>query len=117
MSKRAYTYHLRLEQVAGISPDSPRHEPLELEFDNHDDIFTIIERLRQRDLFAEPGQATEFAIGLKMFSEVMLKNRQHPLFEELTPAFRAFMQRLKSGADAGKPAASGDVDNQKTAAA
>ncbi|OON70585.1 DUF3861 domain-containing protein [Hymenobacter sp. CRA2] len=96
MSKRAYHYRLRLEQVAGISPGSPEHEPLELEFDNHDDIFSIVERLQQRNLFQEPGQSTEFAIGLKLFSEVMLKNRQHPLFEELAPAFRSFMQRLKS---------------------
>ncbi|RAK66957.1 DUF3861 domain-containing protein [Hymenobacter edaphi] len=105
MSKRAYQYRLRLEQVAGISSDGPRHEPLELEFNNHDDIFSIVQRLQQRNLFAEPGHATEFAIGLKLFSEVMLKNRQHPLFEELAPAFRAFMQRLKSGAAAGSPAA------------
>ena len=96
MSKRAYKYHLRLEQVAGITPDSPKHEPLELDFENHDDIFNIIERLQARDLFAEPGQSTEFAIGMKLFSEVMLKNRQHPLFEELAPAFKAFMQRLKA---------------------
>ena len=96
MSKRAYKYRLRLEQVAGIQPDSPKYKPLELDFENHDDIFSIIERLRERNLFDEPGQSTEFAIGLKLFSEVMLKNRQHPLFEELAPAFKAFMQRLKS---------------------
>ena len=98
MSKRAYTYHLRLEQVAGIQPDSPQHEPLELEFTNHDDLFRIIELMQQRNPFQEPGQATEFAIGLKLFSEVMLKNRQHPLFKEFAPAFKAFMQRLKSSA-------------------
>jgi len=96
MSKRAYSYRLRLEQVAGIQPDSPTHEALELEFENHDDIFNIIERLQKRNLFQEPSQSTEFAIGLKLFSEVMLKNRQHPLFEELAPAFKSFMQRLKA---------------------
>ena len=96
MSKRAYKYRLQLEQVAGIQPDSPKHEPLELTFENHDDIFTIIERLRERNLFEESGQSTEFAIGLKLFSEVMLKNRQHPLFEDLAPAFKTFMQRLKA---------------------
>ncbi len=96
MSKRAYTYRLRLEQAGHIQPASPTHKPLELEFENHDDIFNIIERLQERDLFQVPGQSTEFAIGLKLFSEVMLKNRQHPLFEELAPAFKSFMQRLKA---------------------
>jgi hypothetical protein len=98
MSKRAYKYRLHLEQVAGIAPDSPQHQALSFDFENHDDIFSIVERLQARNLFAEPGQSTEFAIGLKLFSEVMLKNRQHPLFEELAPAFKAFMQRLKAPA-------------------
>ena len=69
---------------------------MELEFDNHDEIFEIIERIKAKDLFASKEQATEFAIGLKMFSEVMIKNRNLPLFEELKPAFQNFMKRLKS---------------------
>lgn len=35
-------------------------------------------------------------LGLKLFSEVMLKNRKDPLFEEITPAFGAFMKKLKA---------------------
>jgi hypothetical protein len=98
MAKRAHHYHLRLEHLASAAPDQPTHPPVELDFDNHDDIFQIIERLEGRQLFATPGQATEFAIGLKLFGEVMLKNREHPLFAELRPAFGEFMKRLKSGA-------------------
>ena len=100
MAKRAHHYRLRLEHLAAAAPDQPTHSPLELEFDNHDDIFQIIERLNSRPLFAEPGHATEFAIGLKLFSEVMLKNREHPLFAEFQPAFSEFMKKLKSGATA-----------------
>ncbi|SNR80498.1 DUF3861 domain-containing protein [Hymenobacter mucosus] len=96
MSKRAYTYRLHLEQVHSPQPDSSQPEPLKLEFENHDDLFRIISLMQQRDPFVEPGQATEFAIGLKLFGEVLLKNRQHPLFEEFGPAFGAFMKRLKS---------------------
>jgi len=33
---------------------------------------------------------------LKLFSEVMIKNRNHPLFEELLPAFKTFMEKLKA---------------------
>jgi hypothetical protein len=98
MAKRAHHYRLRLEHLAVAAPDQPIHSPLELKFDNHDDIFQIIERLNSRFLFAEPGQATEFAIGLKLFSEVMLKNRENPLFAEFKPAFSEFMKKLKSGA-------------------
>ncbi|MNG34261.1 hypothetical protein D3C84_1207070 [compost metagenome] len=67
-----------------------------MEFDNHDNIFTIIERMKNRDIFKTKDQAAEFAIGLKMFSEVMLKNRENELFTEFRPAFSEFMKKLKS---------------------
>ncbi len=66
-----------------------------MEFDNHDEIFFIMERIQNKNLFQNKQQAAEFAIGLKMFSEVMLKNRSLPLFEEFAPAFRNFMKKLK----------------------
>src|SRR5205823_2258584 len=98
MTKRAHRYRLRLEHLAPAAPDQPIQEPVELEFTNHDDVFQIINRMEDRQLFAEPGHNTEFAIGLKLFSEVMLKNREHPLFAEFRPAFSEFMKRLKGGA-------------------
>jgi hypothetical protein len=97
MAKRAHHYRLRLEQLASAAPDQPTRDLLELEFTNHDDIFQIINRLQGQQLFAEPGQNAEFAIGLKLFSEVMLKNREHPLFTEFRPAFSELMKRLKGG--------------------
>ncbi|MFD2719611.1 DUF3861 domain-containing protein [Hymenobacter monticola] len=97
MAKRAHHYRLRLEHLAPAAPDQPTHAPMEIEFDNHDDIFSIIARMEGRQLFAEPGQAAEFAIGLKLFSEVMLKNRELPLFAEFRPTFSEFMKKLKGG--------------------
>lgn len=97
MEKRAHLYRLTLEHQGTPKADQSLHEPLTLEFDNHDDIFAIIERLRQKDPFNSSNQATEFAIGLKLFSEVMLKNRNHPFFEEFAPAFGALMKKIKSG--------------------
>ena len=38
-----------------------------------------------------------FAVGLKLFSEVMMENRKHPLFEPLRDSFKAFMIGLKKG--------------------
>jgi hypothetical protein len=35
-------------------------------------------------------------IGFKMFREVILKNRKHPLFEELNAVFPTFIKNLKS---------------------
>ncbi|RWX01655.1 DUF3861 domain-containing protein [Flavobacterium cerinum] len=76
--------------------DEMLHEPVQVEFNNHDNIFSIIEKLQERSLFNDKNQEIEFAIGLKMFSEVMLRNKENPLFEEFLPAFKDFMKKLKS---------------------
>jgi len=96
MEKPAHQYKITLEHLATVKGEAGAHEPLQLEFDNHDDIFSIIERIQVKNIFKDKNEAAEFAIGLKMFSEVMLKNRRHPLFEELTPAFGEFMKKLKT---------------------
>lgn len=96
MEKRTNKYKLKLELLETSKADDTIYTPIELAFDNHDNIFTIIERMKKRDLFKTQDQAIEFAIGLKMFSEVMLKNRDNELFSEFRPAFGDFMKKLKS---------------------
>lgn len=46
-------------------------------------------------MFDDKEQDIEFALGIKLFSEVMLRFKEHPLFEELRPAFGQFMRKLK----------------------
>jgi len=96
MEKRANKYHLTLKLQQYANGETEPAKELELDFDNHDEIFGIIERIQSKDPFNDPSQAAQFALGLKLFSEVMIKNRNHPLFEELGTAFPAFMKRLKS---------------------
>ncbi|MBS7563168.1 DUF3861 domain-containing protein [Mucilaginibacter sp. Bleaf8] len=96
MNKKANRYKITLEQLALANGDPGTAAPIQFEFDNHDEIFSIIEKINAKNLFEQQGQATEFAVGLKLFSEVMIKNRTNPLFEELQPAFKAFMQKLKA---------------------
>jgi hypothetical protein len=96
MEKKTNKYHLTLRLKQYANGDHEPAKQLALEFDNHDELFSIIERIQAKALFSNKEQSAEFAIGLKMFSEVMLKNKHLPLFEELAPAFRSFMKRLKS---------------------
>lgn len=103
MSKRTNQYLLFLAMTKNAKGESvSKDKMVNLRFDNHDDIFNIMERLKQKELF-DDDQTVEFAIGLKMFSEVMLKNRKHPLFEEFAPEFGAFMKKLKSTSNQPKP--------------
>lgn len=95
MAKKENRYHLRLDQLAAKT-DTFEPTSLELEFGNHDDILHIVRLMQAKPLFTDPGEAAQFALGLKLFSEVMLKHRTDPLFEELGPAFGAFMKKLKA---------------------
>lgn len=92
---KQHRYRITVEHLAlpdGSVPSEPR--TLRFEAGNHDDLFDIVERARRRGDLAE-SDTVPFAIGLKLFSEVMLQNRGLPLFEGFAPHFKAFMQQLK----------------------
>lgn len=94
---KQHRYRVTVEHLAlpdGSAPPTPR--TLSFEAGNHDDILAIVDRLRGRGDLPE-ADATSLAVGLKLFSEVMLQNRNHALFEEFAPHFKAFMQTLKKG--------------------
>ncbi|AHG21598.1 PF12977 structural domain protein [Chania multitudinisentens RB-25] len=79
----------------GETVDKPE---LVFEVENHDDILAIVERIQKRaDLNFAAEQSAAFAVGLKLFSEVMMENRKHPLFAPLRESFKEFMIGLKKG--------------------
>lgn len=92
---KQHRYRITVEHLADAHGNPSTHpEPLRFEAGNHDDILAIAERMRGRGEFP-PDTANALAVGLKLFSEVMLENRGHPLFADFAPHFRAFMQHLK----------------------
>ena len=95
MEKRNNSYQLDLKELK-LKDGSEGTRNLSLEFDNHDDIFSIIEVIKSKKIFDDENTTTEFALGLKLFTEVMLKNKQHPLFEELRSSISEFIKKLKS---------------------
>ncbi|WP_375434988.1 DUF3861 domain-containing protein [uncultured Hymenobacter sp.] len=95
MDKKENRYHLRVEQISAKT-DSFEPASLEFDFSNHDDVLHIVRLMQAKPLFADAEEAAQFALGLKLFSEVMLKHRTNPLFAELAPAFGAFMKKLKA---------------------
>ena len=95
MEKRNNNYQIDLKELT-LKDGSQGTKNLNFEFDNHDDLFNIFEVVKSKQIFEDENTATEFALGLKLFTEVMLKNKQHPLFKELRPAIMEFMKKLKS---------------------
>lgn len=95
-------YRITVEAGAPVSPSATDAAArLEFSFACHDDVLALVERIRQRGDFDESdaGTSAAFTVGLKLLGEVMLKHRNHPLFEELGPQFGQFMKRIKGRAD------------------
>ncbi|CAM4422846.1 MAG: hypothetical protein LEGION0403_FIIPPAGN_02174 [Legionella sp.] len=63
---------------------------------SHDDLFTIVERAKQRVDLNE-NDATCLAIGFKLLGNIVLENRKAPLFTDLGNALHAFVNQLKKG--------------------
>lgn len=89
-----HLYRVTVEALSDVNAADGQNAVLTFETDNHDDIFAVLKKLEGReDLPREDLPA--FGVGLKLFSEVMLKNKQLPLFADFLPHFVDFMKRLK----------------------
>lgn len=95
MGKKNNKYSINLKELV-LKDESVAEKNLEFEFENHDNIFNIIDILKAKNLFDNNNESVEFAVGLKLFSEVMLKNRKHELFKDCFPHFSDFMKKLKA---------------------
>jgi hypothetical protein len=91
---KGHRYRLNLEYLADAKGNPESRPPLQVTFSNHDDLYEIVDRIKAKGLF-EPDEAASFAIGLKMFREVMLHHRGSEVFRELEPHMGAFMKSLK----------------------
>lgn len=93
---KQHRYRITLEHLADTKGALPSPKTLQFEVGNHDDLFAIVERMRGRGDFDE-NTATALAVGLKLFGEVMMEEKAHPLFAPLRPHFAQFMKELKKG--------------------
>lgn len=100
-----HQYRITLEYLGGGQSGPELHAPLSFRADNHDDLFDIIQRVQQADMF-DADTSASLALGMKLFGEVMLKHRQDPLFAPILAAYRdyiaAFKQRVSQGPGTGR---------------
>lgn len=96
MEKKEFIYKLKLEGLTDAKGLPLNENPIEFSFGNHDNLFRIIELSKQKNLFETETESIQFTLGLKLLTEIMLKNKSNSLFEELTPAIGGFMKKLKS---------------------
>ena len=80
-----------------LNVDNERVHPtaqLQFGFQSHDDLSEIVSRVSAKKLFSEQ-ETKAFVVGMKMFSSIMLENRDHEMFSEFMPHFGEFMKKLK----------------------
>ncbi len=93
--KKSNRYQLTLKELE-LKDGSVADKSIVFEFQNHDNILNLIEKVQQRGLFEDEDKNIQFLFGLKLFSEVVIEQRDNPLFEDFAPAFREFMKKLKA---------------------
>jgi hypothetical protein len=91
---KGHLYRLTLEHLEDAKGNPVEKAPLQFEVKNHDDLYAIVEKVKAKGLFDE-NESAAFAIGLKLFREVMLHNRDSDVFKELDPHFSEFMKAFK----------------------
>jgi hypothetical protein len=88
-------YRFTVEQLEDSNGKAVEVSPLVFETSSHEDIFKIAQIMQRKVDLAETD-ATAFAIGLKLFSGVMIKNKDQELIKELMPNLTDMMKTLKN---------------------
>lgn len=91
---KQHQYRVTLERTADADGNLVSGDVLQFDAPNHDNIADIVERIGQREGFTSET-AARFAVGLKLMGEVMLENKENPLFAELKPHFMEIMKVIK----------------------
>ena len=89
-----HLYRITVEHLTDAQGNPGSAAPLRFEVANHDEIFSIIERIRAQG-FLDPAEASAFGLGLKLFGETLLNQRDTAPFDALAPHFGQFMKALK----------------------
>ena len=94
--RRSNKYQITVMPLGGDAPGTTESTAsLVFMHQNHDDLLLIVERMRKSTgLDSESAAAT--AIGLKLLAEVMLQQRNNPLFDVMRTPMRQFIHTLKS---------------------
>ena len=80
---KQHTYEVTLKHVADAQGNPSTYaDTLSFNTYNHDDIFKVLQVIQNSQMLDDEA-AKSFAVGLKLFSEVMLEHKHLPLFKTL----------------------------------
>ncbi len=91
---KQHQYRITIEQLSNTQGEPVTQEPFTFLARNHDNLFNVIEKVQSSGQFNADDSAA-MALGLKLFTEIVLERRNEPLFCDFYPQIGAFMQKLK----------------------
>ncbi|CAB1210321.1 DUF3861 domain-containing protein [Acinetobacter bouvetii] len=92
---KQHQYEITVKHVADAQGNPSNYtEALQFNAYNHDDLFKVLALIQKANVL-EGDKVTSFAIGLKLFGETLLENKNHPLFKDFLPQFAEFMKSMK----------------------
>ena len=99
----AYRYRITIEMLGVRAGSDQDGTSLQFCIDNHDDLLKIAETIRSKRWF-DKDKSASLAIGLKLFSEIVLEKTRDYVFAPLVLPLRNFINRFKSTPAANKAA-------------
>ena len=90
-----YRYRITVEALTEAKDKPVGCRTLTFDASNHDDLLGIVERMRARLPF-DAHTTAALGVGLKVFSEVALMNRNDPVFASIRPVLCEFLGELKT---------------------
>ena len=91
-----FKYRITLEPLeATTQSQAAQGRPTQFQAQNHDDLSKIVEAVWSKGIL-DADKSAALAVGLKLFSEIVLEKRNDPLFAPLWEPIRSFTQRLKA---------------------
>lgn len=98
----AHHYRITLEYLGGKHAGAERHDTLTFDVDNHDDLFAIIDKVRLAHI-VDTDTSAALALGMKLFSEVMLQHKKDPMFAPMLAAYLDYIKVFKQRLNEAKP--------------
>ncbi len=91
-----YSYRVTVESKGEtVGSAFAKSRSMQFRTENHDDLIEIVEAVRAKEIL-DGDRSASLAIGLKLFSEIVLEKRRDPLFEPLLEPIQSFIRQLKA---------------------
>ena len=115
----SYRYRVTVEEVADREGQPVAGRSLVFEAACRDELLGLVDRVREKRVVGNANAAAAMVVGLKLFDEIALVQRDQPLFTEVHAALGSFTKALKAWPGLarpryGDPGVGAPVDRQMT---